>query len=169
MAPKSDWKPYNDVPLKDGEVLVPMRVTLQAARDYGANLKNLRTWVTGGARYQVMFIPVKKEQEKEQMCLFNNDINQFKQEVFGTGRTVSFDGLLDQGESAGFAQSAEDAFLLDSLDDLLKYVSDKDPTIGTVLRLGWQGYNRKQIVEALPVKKSRAYDVLKATEQLLKS
>ena len=165
------WKPYNDVPLQTGEVLVPMRVNRESAQDFGANMENLRTWTTAGIRYLVMFVPALKAQEEEAWRSFNKDLNLYLDEMLGAKRhgheEVSYEELAEKDIPMGVTLSAEDAFLLDSLDDLLDCVADQDPLIGTVLRLGWEGNSRKEIVQNLPVKKPRAYDVIKAAADFL--
>ena len=83
---KSNWKPYNDQPLKADEVLVPQMVDEDYARGSGANMANLRTWKKCGISFLVMFIPVKKSQEKQAMRVFNAHVNELLDEKLGPNR-----------------------------------------------------------------------------------
>ena len=52
------WKSYNNEPLHDGEILVPLLVNRDYAIARGADPANLRTWTKSGVRFLVMFVPV---------------------------------------------------------------------------------------------------------------
>ena len=47
------------------------------------------------------------------------------------------------------------------LDELIAGVEKMHPLFKDVIRLGYQGLERKEIADALPVKKSQAYEVIK--------
>ena len=80
-------KPFNNAPLRDGEVLVPQLVN---DRDYaiaiGAKPENFRTWSKGGVQYTVMFVPVPSEQEKNCQQAFDEAVNQYLDEKIGPNR-----------------------------------------------------------------------------------
>ena len=85
---------------------------------------------------------------------------------------------LEQLEEFDFAPmentpSAEDCAMLDILlEDLLKNLDSMNPAYGQIVRMGYQGYQTKEIIQALPLKKSQAYrtvaDCRKAVEELLR-
>ena len=83
---KSKWKSYNDQPLKTDEVLIPQMVDEDYARGIGANMANLRTWKKCGVSFLVMFVPVKKELEKQMMSTFNARVNELLDEKIGPNR-----------------------------------------------------------------------------------
>ena len=80
-------KPYNDKPLREGEVLVPQMVTDRwYAISIGGNPRNFRTWTLAGIRYTVMFVPVSKDKEAISMKAFTEALNELLDERLGPNR-----------------------------------------------------------------------------------
>ena len=79
-------KPCNNEPLCEGETLVPMLTDRETAKDCGADPANIRTWTTGGIRYQVMFIPVPEEQAEIALQTVWADVNDLLNEKIGPNR-----------------------------------------------------------------------------------
>ena len=80
-------KPYNDKPLRDGEVLVPQMVTDRwYAISIGGNPRNFRTWTLAGVRYTVMFVPVKTDEVAISMKAFTEALNELLDERLGPNR-----------------------------------------------------------------------------------
>ena len=52
------------------------------------------------------------------------------------------------------------------LDDLLDYLRGINPALADVVSLGFQGFDKKDIVRMLPVKSSQAYELVKKAENL---
>ena len=87
MANHENWKPYNNEPLREGEVLVPQLVDdTEYATAIGAKLENLRTWSTAGITYTVMFVPVPADQELICLQTFNAAVNEMLDEKLGPNR-----------------------------------------------------------------------------------
>ncbi len=76
-------KPYNNVPLREGEVLVPMMVTREFAIGQGADPANLRTWTKSGVQFLVMFTAVPADQEQICQQNFDKAVNQMLDERIG--------------------------------------------------------------------------------------
>lgn len=76
---------------------------------------------------------------------------------------VSMDALDEQDfHPANATPSAEDCAMLSCLlTDLLDDFAEQYPHYAEIIRLGYQGYDRKEIVEMLPVKKTQAYQTIK--------
>lgn len=166
-----DWKSYDGREVEEGQVLVPQRVEPEFARDSGAVMDNLRTWTTAGVRYTVMFIPVSMDNAIAYWKLFWSDINVFLDERLGPGRrgrkVVSLDAMLEDGYLPVETESSTESVAMEGilLEELLAAVGKLNPLYGDVIRLGYQGMDRKGIVNALPVKKSQAYDVIRKCQE----
>lgn len=70
-------KAYNNQPLGNGEVLVPMMATEERIKVMDICTANLRTWSMGGKKYRVMFYPVLAEYKDIAMTQFNTELNEF--------------------------------------------------------------------------------------------
>lgn len=80
-------KPYNNEPLREGEVLVPQLVDdREYAIAIGAKPENLRTWTKGGVSYTVMFVPVPADQEKISQQAFDAAVDELLDEKIGPNR-----------------------------------------------------------------------------------
>lgn len=204
-------KPYNNVPLREGEVLVPQLVDDRAyAIAIGADPVNLRTYTTAGVSYLVMFVAVPKEHEAESMKAYYAAVNELLDEKLGPNRAsrclipqadgtkkvcpklkdgnhepcdtcphrgeyeredrsmVSLQDLDDENYAPmESAPSAEDEALLGiMLDDLLEYLGGMNPMLADVVRMGYDGMTKKDIVRNLPVKSSQAYDLFNKAHKL---
>lgn len=88
---------------------------------------------------------------------------------------ISLDALDGDGfQLADAVPSAESSAMLGFLlADLLDEFSDKCPRYAEIVRLGYDGLDKKEILQQLPMKKSQAYqtynDCRKATEDFLKN
>lgn len=163
----NNWKSFDGRKVEDGQVLVPQRTTLEYARSIGAVMENLRTWITAGVRYTVMFVPV--AQDMEEICWkeYYSELNEYLDECLGPGRRgrriVSLDAMLEEDFLPIEAVTSAESIVMEGilLDELIIDLSEKNALFGDVIRLGYKGLSRKAIAEALPVKKSQAYDVIK--------
>ena len=80
-------KPYNDKPLREGEVLVPqMVIDRWYAISIGGNPRNFRTWTLAGVRYTVMFVPVRTDEVAISMKDFTDTLNELLDEKLGPNR-----------------------------------------------------------------------------------
>ena len=65
------------------------------------------------------------------------------------------------------APSAESEALEEVIfDDLVAYLKDINPALADVITLGFQGFDRKDVIRQLPVKSSQAYDLYAKAERL---
>ncbi len=162
-----DWKSFDGREVEAGQVLVPQMVTKEYARSIGAVMENLRTWVTAGVRYLVMFVQVPVDQVDIAWKVFWSNVNEYVDEKLGPGRrgrrVVSLDAMLDEGYLPEGAAPAAESIVMEGilLDELIAGVEKMHPLFKDVIRLGYQGLERKEIADALPVKKSQAYEVIK--------
>ena len=96
---ENNWKSYDGCELEEGQVLVPQRITLEAARDMGVVMENLRTWTIAGVRYTVMFVPVSVDKEAGCWKEFYSELNEYLDEKLGPERrgrhVVSLDALME--------------------------------------------------------------------------
>ena len=163
----NDWKSYDGRELKDGEVLVPQLVTPEYARSLGAEMANLRTWTTAGVHYTVMFVAVPAEQEKICRAAFTQELNEYLDEKLGPARRgrreTSLDALAEGGYDSADGGPSTESIALEGilLDELLCEAEKANPLFRDVIRLGYSGLDRKEIIGALPLKKSQAYDVIR--------
>lgn len=164
---ENQWKCYDGREVEEGQVLVPQRTTKEYARSIGAVMENLRTWTTAGVRYLVLFVPVSKDMKDICLKAFYSELNEFLDERLGPARRgrciVSLDALLEKEyEPTETAPSAESVVMEGVLlDEMITDLEKKNELYRDVIRLGYQGMDRKEIADALPVKKSRAYDVIR--------
>lgn len=163
----NNWKSFDGREVGAGEVLVPQLVTKEYARSIGAVMENLRTWTMAGVRFTVMFVPVPADMAGECRKTFNAEVNELLDEKLGPSRRgrcqVSLDALLEEGYLPDGACPSAESIVMEGilLDELISYVGKLNPLFGDVVRLGYQGIGRKEIVEGLPVKKSQGYEVYK--------
>lgn len=82
--------------------------------------------------------------------------------------TVSLESLDDENyapmETAPSAES--EALEKATFDDLLAYLKEINPVLADVVMLGFQGFEKKDIIKQLPVKSSQAYDLYAKAERL---
>ena len=65
------------------------------------------------------------------------------------------------------APSAESEALEEIIfDDLVAYLKNINPALADVITLGFQGFDRKDVIRQLPVKSSQAYDLYAKAERL---
>ena len=76
---------------------------------------------------------------------------------------LSLEQMEEEGScvaAAGFS-TEEEALSGILLDELFVSLGRVNPLYEDVIRLGYQGFGRKEIADLLPVKKSRAYEVIR--------
>ena len=170
----NDWKAYDGRALKEGEVLVPQLVTMEYARSLGAEMDNLRIWSKGGVHYFVMFVAVPKAQEELGWAVFNQEVNEHLNEKLGPVRTgreeYSLDALAEWGVEARDSRYSPESILTEGLllEALISEAERVNPLFRDVIRLGWSGLKRSEIIGALPVKKTQAYDLVRRCREAAK-
>ena len=74
----------------------------------------------------------------------------------------SLDDLEEKHQPTGSMYSTDNCFMFESLlGDLLEDFSEKCPRYADIVRLGYSGMSRKDIIEQLPVQKSQGYQLFK--------
>lgn len=74
---KKEKRSYNNAPVKEGEVLVPMLADDDLIELLDADPDNVRTWSLAGRKFKVLFYPVPKESEKLAREQFYSALNEF--------------------------------------------------------------------------------------------
>ena len=179
----SNRKPYNDIPCRTGEVLVPvvldeeMKKTLEPM---GLNKENAEKWKFPYAseKVTVVFIPVEERKKDVSMKLFNKQVSDY------LGRNIkdewdellSTDKFLEDAEDedgAGFDPTGstvkEDFELLKTMIfDLIEEAKEMNPKYGRVLELLATDHDKGEIVSELKLGKSQGYDVIKKAQAFAK-
>lgn len=172
----SNRKPYNDVPCKDDEVLVPFVTTYDEARYYCFNMDNLETWKFYCKRVLVGFTPVRASAKDSSMKLFNNDVHEFLSRFTNKSNDISLDKIMEDihdpdknaKDPTGSSTNEDLAFFYLALDMLIKYYDNcQQPRKSNCFRMLIEGYNKQEIAEQLTpdLKKSRAYEFIQQTQK----
>ncbi len=143
-------KPFNDIPLREDEVLAPLVIDGDF-RDYlktlGLNWDNAETWhfPRCGEGVPVCFFPVKKEEFEQSISLFNDQVSRYlkrfqKSEEDETLSLEAFHEAIDDDDSAGFDPTGttehEDNFMLELAFKLLvEELNKQDPDYGRVITM----------------------------------
>lgn len=205
----NDRIPYNGIPLRENEVLVPQLITPEDAELLGA--QSVRTWYQAGVPIHVIFVPVSADQAELCLKAFNSGVNLLLDERLGPNRHArcwipqadggymlcprEIDGKhnpctgcpwrgrlekedrsyasLDELDEENYAPmdcvpSAE-SFAIEGeiLMDLINEASKKCPMYADIIRLGYEGLRKKEIIDRLPVQKSRGYELYNECRRLV--
>ena len=179
----SNRKPYNDIPCRSGEVLVPvvldeeMKKTLEPM---GLNKENAEKWKFPYAseKVTVVFIPIEEAKKEVSMKLFNKQVSDY----LGRNTKDEWDELLSTDkfledaageDGAGFDPTGstvkEDFELLKTMIfDLIEEAKEMNPKYGRVLELLATDHDKGEIVSELKLGKSQGYDVIKKAQAFAK-
>ena len=197
-------KPYNDMPLLEGEELVPQMVTDRwYAVSIGGKPQNFRTWTLAGVRYTVMFVPVKTDEVTISMKAFTEALNELLDERLGPNRrsrclipqpdgsvkvcpkvngrnhapcskcphrgeyeredrsVVSLDELAEEDFNLMECVPSAESLAMDSLqlEGLLDHLAHINPVYAKIVTMGYDGFEKKEILRRLGVKSSQAYEL----------
>ena len=172
----SNRKPYNDVPCKDDEVLVPFVTTYDEARYYRFNTDNLETWKFYGKRVLVGFTPVRVSAKDSYMKLFNNDVHEYLNRFSNNSDVLSLDQMMDDindpdknaKDPTGTTLNEDLALFYMALDMLIEYYNKcHQPRKSNCIKMLSQGYSKQEIAEqvAPELKKSRTYEFIKQIQE----
>lgn len=166
---------FNNIPVKEGETLVPMRLTWEALRDFGISQENYRTWNMAGVAFPVIYTIIPEAGAESYMKMFWQDINDFLDDY--RTRTdsqkkyipVSLDDLNDESGNEPASSSTPDDIIASKMEliDLFKYLTELDPGFAKVLELRLSGYDKKEIFDAIGKKKSQGYVYLEKLDKAL--
>ena len=171
----SNRKSYNDAPLREGEVLVPIATTYADARHFGMNLENLETWHFYGKKVLVAFAPVQEVAFDAAMKFFNQEVHHILNPHEDDTDDLSLDAMLEALEDeehcswdpTGTTENEDIYFLEMALRDLIQYyINHAQPEKGMIIQLLWDGYSKSDVAaKAVPnLKKSRAYEFIRQTQ-----
>lgn len=176
----SNRKPFNNIPCKDNEELVPvvlneeMRTTLMPA---GLDLRNVEKWLFPNAkeRFPVVFVPNGKGHMDEAISWLGREASRYlKHKTDFISDDLSIDEFMegiDDEDSTGFDPTAttkyeDSATLMMTLDMLLDDLAALDPQSAKIIALLDYGYERKELISILGKKKSQAYALINKAQKL---
>ena len=165
----------NNLPLHQGECLVPIRVDWEMVKHFNMCRDNLETWHIGPNKVLVAFAPVATEKKAAAIKSFYRDVREYFAS-FQTDDTLSLDQFLEEAESEdgkGFepasSENLEETVMLRMIiDDLLKQIHIINPKYGRILDLICEDYTKGQILEELHLGKSQGYADIKVAQELAK-
>ena len=166
---------YNNLPLHQGECLVPIRVDWEMVKHFNMCRDNLETWHIGPNKVLVAFAPVATKNKSAAIKSFYRDVREYFAS-FQTDDTLSLDQFLEEAESEdgkGFEPASpenleETVMLRMIIDDLLKQIHIINPKYGRILDLICEDYTKGQILDELHLGKSQGYADIKAAQELAK-
>ena len=166
---------YNNLPLHQGECLVPIRVDWEMVKHFNMCRGNLETWHIGPNKVLVAFAPVAIESKEASIKAFYRDVREYFTS-FHTDDTLSLDQFLEEAASEdgkGFepasSENLEETVLLRMIiNDLIKQVHIINPKYGRILDLICEDYTKGQILEELHLGKSQGYSDIRAAQELAK-
>ena len=166
---------YNNLPLHQGECLVPIHVDWEMVKHFNMCRDNLETWHIGPNKVLVAFAPVATKNKSAAIKSFYRDVREYFAS-FQTDDTLSLDQFLEEAESEdgkGFEPASpenleETVMLRMIIDDLLKQIHIINPKYGRILDLICEDYTKGQILDELHLGKSQGYADIKAAQELAK-
>lgn len=166
---------FNDLPLHQGECLVPIRVNREMVKHFNMCRDNLETWHIGPNKVLVAFAPVAIEAKEASIKAFYRDVREYFAS-FHTDDTLSLDQFLEEvsaengkGFEPASPENLEETVLLRMIiNDLIKQVHIINPKYGRILDLICEDYTKGQILEELHLGKSQGYSDIKAAQELAK-
>lgn len=177
----SNKKPYNNLPVPEGQFLAPFLVRdWNEVKQMDYHRDNIETWHFSGIGVLVAFTPVTAEQFPITMKLFWRDVHDHIASFTTKQTDLSYDKMIDDIDSedgAGFdpvqSASLEDtAMLAIMIDELIQEVSQLNSRYGHILQLIKQQYTRGEILDIiLPeygLKKTQGYSEIKAAQKFAK-
>ena len=179
----SNRRPYNDIPYRTGEVLVPivldeeMKKTLEPM---GLNKENAEKWKFPYAseKVTVVFIPVEEVKKEVSMKLFNKQVSDYLDRNTKTewDELLSIEKFLEDTEDedrasfdpTGSTAREEFEVLKTMIFDLIEEAKEMNPKYGRVLELLATDHDKGEIVSELKIGKSQGYDVIKKAQAFAK-
>lgn len=166
---------YNNLPLHEGDCLVPIRVDWEMVKHFNMCQDNLETWHIGSNKVLVAFAPVAITDKPAAIKSFYRDVREHFAS-FHTDDTLSLDQFKEDAESedsTGFEPASpenleESVMLRMIINDLLKQVHIINPKYGRILDLICEDYTKGQILDELNLGKSQGYADIKAAQALAK-
>lgn len=172
----SNRRPYNNIPCKPGEVLVPFVVDWEMVKHFDMNKDNLETWNFKGKKVLVAFTLVAEAGKDDAMKIFNRQVHQILNQYAEQPDALSLDKMLDDmmdeygkgKDPTGTASLEVTAFLGMVIKDLIAEVSQINSKYGRILELIVEDYDRGEILSELNLGKSQGYEDIKRARDLAK-
>lgn len=172
----SNRRPYNDIPCKPGEVLVPFVVDWEMVKHFKMNQNNLETWNFYGKKVIVAFTPVSEAGKDDVMKIFNRQVHEFLNQYEEQSDALSLDKMLDDmmdkdgkgKDPTGTASLEVTALLAIMLKELIVEVSQNNSKYGRILELIAEDYDKGEILAELNLGKSQGYEDIKKAQDLAK-
>lgn len=177
----SNRAPFNNIPLKSDEELVPAVITKQMKESLiplGFDKENVEIWTFPyGKRVPVVFIPNKKGFMEVYMKFFNSEVERYlkhKEEI--QSDDLSLDKFLediDDEDGNGFDPTGttayeDEAFLMQVFDMLVDDLSKQDENMGKIISLLAEGFQKKEILNKVDLGKGKTqgYAFIEKTQKV---
>ncbi|XAM37170.1 hypothetical protein TPHSE_14510 [Terrisporobacter petrolearius] len=172
----SNRRPYNDIPCKPLEVLVPFVVDWEMVKHFNMNKNNLETWKLNGKKVLVAFTPVAEEGKDQAMKIFNRQVHEFLNQYDEISDDLSLDKMFEdindedgKGKDPTGTTSLEDTALLGMvIKDLITEVCQQNSKYGCILELIAQDCDKGEILSELNLGKSQGYEDIKRAQAVAK-
>ena len=166
---------YNNLPLHEGECLVPIRVDWEMVKHFNMYQDNLETWHIGPNKVLIAFAPVAIEGKAAAIKSFYRDVREYFASLH-TDDTLSLDQFMEEAaseygkgfEPASLENLEETVILRTVIQDLLKKIHELNPKDGRILDLICEDHTKGHILEELHLGKSQGYADIKAAQELAK-
>lgn len=177
----SNRAPFNNIPLKADEELVPAVLTKEMRESLiplGFDKQNVETWTFPyGKKVPVVFIPNKKGYVDVYMKFFNSEVGRYlkhKDEIHSDD--LSLDKFLeDIGDEdgcgfdpTGTTENEDEAFLMQIFEMLVADLAEQDERMGKIICLLSEGFQKKEILEKIDLGKGKTqgYAFIEKTRKL---
>ena len=180
----SNRHPFNNAPLREGEVLAPVVVDddfKPYLKTLGLDWKNIETWhYKHGRTVPVAFIPINADEMESSMAYFKAQTTRYLKQYQKTewDELDSIEDMLDAAEDAdrkgfdptGTTENEDNAFLEMAFEMLLGELNKQDPMYGRIISLLAQGYNKGEILDKVDLgkEKTQAYAYVKKAQMIAK-
>lgn len=174
-------KPYNNIPLKDGEVLAPFIVTKELMSTGLIIEANIETWKIGKCRFKVAFVPVAEEFFDEFLSdtwhqihnlISSGGADDLKKEC-GHLDDLSLDVYPDDLSYSSLsvqAASFEDSSILRmDIEQVIRKIHSYDRISGEILICLCEGRDKDEIIRRLGVSKGYGYRLIKAAQAMARA
>jgi hypothetical protein len=180
----SNRHPFNNAPLREGEVLAPVVVDddyKPYLKTLGLNWDNVETWhYKHGRTVPVAFIPIKAEEMESSMVYFKAQTTRYLKRYQKT-EWDEFESIEDMLESAedddrkgydptGTTENEDKMFLEMALEDLIKELSQQDTIYGRIISLLAEGNSKGEALDQVDLgkEKTQAYAYIKKVQTIAK-
>lgn len=178
----SNRHPFNNEPLREGEVLAPVVVDddyTPYLKTLGLDCNNVETWhYKHGRTVPVAFIPIKAEEMESSMAYFKAQTTRYLKRHQKTewDEFKSIDDMLEAAEDddrkgydpTGSTENEDKMFLQIALEDLIAELNQQDPTYGRIISLLAEGNSKGEVLDQVDLgrEKTQAYAYIKKVQTI---